>query len=203
MFFLFPNKNTLLPVFHVTEKPTAIVRGTSGSALTVNISFGDEPVKKWINELEKPYPLLLVDIKWAERFPETIRLIEQKKVPTGLLGSEGLLYESDEHLLEEQLQAYEEIFNEKPLWFRTSDEFFPESLHAALWNAKINALGSTFTWSGGKIPPIKEGEIISVSHHEENKINFKDLEALMKNRNIKTLEDALFGSIGKTKKIPD
>lgn len=191
-----------ISVFHITEKPTAIVRGTSGSALTVNISFGDEPIQKWISELNKPYPLLFIDMEWAKRFPETIQLIKRKKVPTGLLGSAGELYELDEDLFKQQLEAYEELFQEKPLWFRTSDEVFPESLHAFLLKEKINALGSTFSWAGGKIPAIIEGEIISVSYHQENKINLQDLELLIEKRKFKTVEDVLFGSTDKIKKIP-
>lgn len=187
----------------MTEKPTTIVRGVSGSALTMNISFGDEPIETWIDELQKPYPLLFVDMEWAKRFPKTIQLIQQKKVPVGLLGHEGVDYESDEQLIKKQLKTYEKIFKEKPLWFRTSDEFFPESLHATLWDEKINALGSTFTWTGGEVPPIKEGEIISISYSKEEKIDFQDLQTLMENRNFKTIEDVLFGSIGKTKKIPN
>lgn len=202
LFFLLPKKNTLTSVFLVTEKPAAIVRGTSGSALTINISFGDEPIKEWIGTLEKPYPLLFVDLEWAERFPETTLLIKNKKIPIGLLGNEGKLYESDEHLFKQQIKKYEKIFDEKPLWFRTSDETFPDTLHTLLLKEKINALGSSFNWSGGEIPPMTEGEIIAVSYHQKSKINLLDLKKLTDQRDFKTVEEVLFGPVGKTKKIP-
>ena len=86
-----PKQISLLSVFRVTEEPAVIVRGASGSALTVNISFGDVEVEQWIQEFSKPYPLLFVDMKWAERFPETVRLIKEKNIPVGLLGDEGML----------------------------------------------------------------------------------------------------------------
>ena len=84
-----PEKASFTSVFRVTEKPVAITRGTYGSALTVNISFGDDEVMQWIQELEKPYPLLFIDMDWAGRYPETIRIINDKNIPTGLLGDKG------------------------------------------------------------------------------------------------------------------
>ena len=198
----FPKKDTLTAAFLITDKPTAIVRGTNGSALTVNISFGDEPIKKWIHQLEKPYPLLFIDLSWAERFPEITQLIQEKKIPIGLLGYEGKLYESDENLLEQQIERYEKLFDDKPLWFRTSDEVFPDVLHARLLNEKINALGSTIHWSSGKTPPKTEGEIIAVSIHQKNQFNVADFKRLTDERDFITLEEVLFGPVGKTKKIP-
>lgn len=206
LFFLllsFPEKNTVTSVFRITEKPTAIIKGTSGSALTINLSFGDEPVKEWIENLEKPYPLLFVDLEWAERFPGTVDLIKKKKIPTGLLGMDGKHYEDDDILLKQQVSKYENIFEAKPLWFRTSDEYFPDTLHEDLWTEKINAIGSTFIWSGGKVPPKTDGEIIAVPFQQQNNINFADLKRLMEDRNFKTVEEVLFGPVGKTKKIPN
>ena len=121
----FPNQNPLTAVFRVTEEPAVIVRGTSGSALTVNISFGDVEVEQWIQELSKPYPLLFVDMEWAERFPETVRLISEKNIPVGLLGHEGKDYEQNIPLFIDQVQRFEILFGKKPLWFRTMDEDFP------------------------------------------------------------------------------
>ncbi|AOV06560.1 hypothetical protein [Sporosarcina ureilytica] len=198
-----PEKLSLISVFRVTEEPVAIVRGTNGSALTINISFGDDEVKEWIETLEKPYPLLLIDNDWAERFPETIQLIQKKKIPTGLLGHKGEAYEFDAKLLVNQAEKYEILFEEKPLWFRTIDENFPHFLHKVLWEAEINALGSTVTWSGGEIPPVTEGEIISVSHHRNDRIYLPELKQLTESRDFKTLDEVLFGPVGKMKKIPN
>lgn len=197
-----PEKLSPVSVFRITENPVVITRGTYSSALTVNISFGDDDVEEWIQTLKKPYPLLLVDPDWARRFPETIRLINEKSIPIGLLGHEGAVYEKNEQLLNKQIEQFESFFDEKPLWFRTIDEVFPSSLHALLWKAEINALGSTITWDGEGIPPIVEGEIISIPHHQKNRIYLSKLKKLTESRDFQTIEEVLFGPIGKTKKIP-
>lgn len=197
-----PQSLSLVSVFRVTKEPVAITRGTYGSALTVNISFGDDEVKEWIQTLEKPYPLLLLDPDWAERFPETTRLITEKNIPTGLLGLEGDSYEADGSLLIEQVEQYERLFEKKPLWFRTIDEAFPPFLHSLLWEAELNALGSSVKWTGGEIPPVIEGEIISIPHHRKEHLYLPELKRLSESRDFQTIEEVLFGPIGKTKKIP-
>lgn len=205
LFLVFPSlpeKDSFLSVFRVTEEPVAITRGTYGSALTINLSFGDDDVVEWIQTLKKPYPLIFVDVDWANRFPETIQLINEKNIPTGLLGSKGMDYEADGRLLINQVEQFEKSFKRKPLWFRTIDEIFPPFLHTLLWEAKINALGSSVTWMGGEIPPMTEGEIISVPHHRKDRINLLALKRLDETRDFQTIEEVLFGPIGKTKKIP-
>lgn len=205
LFLLFPPsapKNSLLTVFRVTEEPVAITRGAFGSVLTVNISFGDAQVEEWIQELKKPYPLLFVDTEWASRFPETVRLINEKNIPVGLLGKNGEAYEQDAALLVTELEQFKITFGTDPLWFRTLDEVFPTSLHMLLWEVELNPLGSSFIWKGGAIPSFTEGEIISVPHHRTNRVNFIELKKLAENRDFQTIEDVLFGSTVKTKKIP-
>ena len=197
-----PQNFSLISVFRVTKEPVAITRGTYGSALTVNISFGDDEVEEWIQTLEKPYPLLLVDPNWAERFPDTTRLIIEKNIPTGLLGLEGNAYEADGSLLIEQVEQFEKLFEKKPLWFRSIDEVFPSFLHTLLWEAEINALGSSVKWTGGEIPPVIEGEIISIPHHRKEHLYLPELKRLYESRDFKTIEEVLFGQIGTTKKLP-
>ncbi|HJF31631.1 MAG TPA: hypothetical protein K8V56_07615 [Sporosarcina psychrophila] len=198
-----PKQLSPISVFRVTEKPAVIVRGSNGSALTVNISFGDIEVEKWIQELNKPYPLLFVDTKWAERFPETVQLIKEKNIPVGLLGDEGVTYEQNTPKFVKQLEQFEKTFELKPLWFRTRDEVFPLALSSMLWEAEINALGSSVTWSGGNPPPVTKGEILSVPHHREERIDFAELKKLDKDRTLITVEAMLFGTTVKVKKIPE
>ncbi|CAM3244178.1 hypothetical protein FITA111629_12305 [Filibacter tadaridae] len=198
-----PEKASLTSVFRLTEEPATIVRGTSGSTLTVNISFGDDEVEQWIRGIESPYPLLFIDMDWAGRFPETIKLIKKKNIPVGLLGSEGATYEQNTPLFMDQVKRFEKLFKKKPLWFRTADEQFPLTLQRALWEAEVNALGSTVVYIGGETPPIVEGEIISVPHHRENRIVLTELKKLADGRTFKPLEDVLFGVTVKTKKIPE
>lgn len=199
----FQGSHSFTQVFRVTEKPVAITRGTYGSALTVNISFGDEEIEQWLQQLNKPYPLLFIDPDWAERFPQTVRIIREKNIPVGLLGSEGQNYETDATLFIRQIEKFEKAFDIKPLWFRTVDEVFPYSLHTLLWEAEINALGSTFQWSGGEIPSPTQGEIIAIPHHKEMRTNLIDLEKLYENREFSTLEDVLFGISSNIKKMPE
>ena len=198
-----PKQLSLVSVFRITEEPAVIVRGASGSALTVNISFGDVEVEQWIRELSKPYPLLLVDMKWAGRFPETVQLIKEKNISIGLLGDKGITYEQNTILFIEQLEQFEKTFGVKPLWFRTIDEVFPTNLHSMLWDAEINALGSSVVWNGGDLPSVTKGEIISVPHHRENRINLAELKKLDKDRTFISVEAMLFGTQGNVKKIPE
>ncbi|WP_318616107.1 hypothetical protein [Sporosarcina sp. YIM B06819] len=198
-----PEPASLTSVFRLTEEPAVIVRGTSGSALTVNISFGDVEVERWIREVKKPYPLLFVEMDWAERFPETVRLIQEKNIPVGLLGDNGIAYEQNKPLFTNQLERFEDIFGMKPLWFRTIDEVFPHSLHTLLWEAEVNALGSSVVWRGGDSPPVTEGEILSIPHHRGDHIKFAELNKLYKNRTFTSVEDMLFKTTVKVKKIPE
>lgn len=195
-------QDTLLTVFRTTEKPAVIVRGMSGSTITVNISFGDEEVEQWIRELEPPYPLLFIDMEWATRFPNTITLLKEKNIPTGLLGHTGASYEHNLALFVEQVKAYETLFQKRPLWFRTKDEMFPQTLQAALWEMEVNALGSTTRWQGGDAPPILEGEIISISHHRDVRIDLTEIQQLSKERNMISIEEMLFTPVIEKKKIP-
>ncbi|MFD1203705.1 MULTISPECIES: hypothetical protein [Sporosarcina] len=198
-----PGTSKLTQVFRLTNEPNDVItQGTSGTALTINISFGDKEATELIKSLEAPYPLLLIDVDWAERFPETVELIKKKNIPTGLLGHAGMEYEQDIPLLIEQIKKYETIFDSKPLWFRSMDEQFPYNLRAALWESQVNALGSTRIWEGGESPPVIEGEILSLPHHRNKRISIQDLKKLQENRDIKTLEDVLFSMTIKTKKIP-
>ena len=198
-----PEQASLTSVFRLTDEPAVIVRGTSGSVLTVNISFGDVEVQQWIQGLGKPYPLLFVDTKWAERFPDTVRLIQEKNIPIGLLGDEGIAYEQNTSLFTEQLNQFETLFKVKPLWFRTVDEIFPGSLHTQLQKAEINALGSSVVWRGGESPPVAEGEILSVPHHRDDRIVLAELKKVYQGRTFTTIEDMLFKTTVKTKKIPN
>ncbi|WP_203247910.1 polysaccharide deacetylase family protein [Sporosarcina beigongshangi] len=198
-----PEQASLTSVFRLTDEPAVITRGTSGSVLTVNISFGDVEVEQWVQQLAKPYPLLFVDIDWAERFPSTVRLIREKNIPVGLLGHQGDAYEQDNSLFLTQLEQFETLFEVRPLWFRTVDEVFPQSLHTQLLEAEINALGSSIVWHGGDSPPIVEGEIISVPHHRDDHIVLTELKKVYKGRTFSTIEDMLFKTTVKTKKIPN
>ncbi len=199
-----PGSDSLKTVFRLTDEPSeVIVRGMAGSALTINISFGDDEVEQLIHELQAPYPLLLLDMEWAERSPEIVQLIKKRNIPTGLLGHAGLDYEQNTPLLIEQLEKYEDLFGAKPLWFRTSDEEFPQALRNTLWESEVNALGSTVRWHTGEPPPVIEGEILSLPHYREERFTLTDYKKLTETRQNQSLEDVLFNMSIKTKKMPD
>lgn len=197
-----PEQASLTSVFRVTEEPAVITRGTNGSALTVNLSFGDLEVEQWIRELNTPYPFLFVDVDWANRFPETIKLINEKNIPVGLLGHAGNDYDQNTGLFIGQLEQFQALFGTKPLWFRTADEVFPHSLQMMLWEAEVNALGSSVSWKGADPPPVAPGEIISVPHIREERTDLTTLHKLYDSRTFQPLEDVLFNTAVKTKKIP-
>lgn len=192
----------LLDVFKLTEEPDVIVRGTDGSALTIDISFGDAALENWISQLKAPYPLLLLDTAWAKRFPDSAALIRKKNIPVALLGDEGATYEKDLTLFNEQLEDFTVLFEKKPLWFRTRDEVFPKLLQETLWKHEMNALGSTLRWKGGKLPPYTKGEILTVSLERKGKTTLEDIDRLLSSREFRSVEDVLFATDVKTKKIP-
>ncbi|ARK24600.1 hypothetical protein SporoP37_07970 [Sporosarcina sp. P37] len=194
--------STLVTVFKLTENPAVIVKGAQGSALTVNISFGEKEVEELLGQLTKPYPLLFVDSDWASRFPHLAEEIKKRSVPVALLGVQGQSYETDPNLFAEQLSQFEKIFAARPLWFRTADEEFPSSLLQQLQKAEINALGSTVQWKEGKLPKASKGEIISVSYHSGGRPQISDVKRLMESRTYQSVEDLLFRPTVKTKKIP-
>ena len=194
--------STLMTVFRLTEHPAVIVKGTHGSALTVNISFGDTEVEELLEQLTKPYPLLFVDPEWASRFPHLAQLITERSLPIALLGHAGHDYEQDPALLAKQLLAFEELFDRRPLWFRTTDEEFPPALLQELSEAEVNALGSTVQWKGGDLAKASEGEIIAVTHDRHEKISRDALRRLIASRTFQSVEDLLFRPDVKTKKIP-
>lgn len=193
---------SLMTVFRLTEQPNIIVRGAQGSALTIDISFGDHEIEQLLDGLEQPYPLLFVDPEWAKRFPMITETIKKRRLPVALLGQDGTLYEENPQLFQQQLKQFEEIFEMKPLWFRTRDEVFPSGLLQQLSEHEVNALGSTVVWRQGPIPPATEGEIISIPHHREERAALKDIQRISKSRDFQSVEDLLFQTKMKYKKMP-
>ncbi|GEM_PF-397496 len=193
----------ILQVFHIVKEPDVITRGTQGSALTIDLSFGDEPIEEWLARLEAPYPLLLIDPSWAKRFPESARLIAKKNIPVALLGENGASYEEDPLLLGRQIEEFVSLFDKKPLWFRTKDEYFPDPLRSSLWKEEVNALGSTVRWKGGKLPAQQKGEIVAVPLDDSQHVSVKQLDELLASRTFQSVEDVLFATTVKTRKIPE
>ena len=67
---------------------------------------------------------------------------------------------------------------------------------------EVNAIGSSYVWTGGDIPPEIEGEIISVPHHRKQRVNLAEIKRLSDSRDFQSIENVIFGVQGETKKIP-
>lgn len=187
----------------MTEQPEVITKGTYGSAVTVNISFGKEDVIQWLESLQGPYPLIMADLDWLNRSPKAVEILIKKKIPVGLLGKDGMTYEENPSLLEKEIQGFEKVFGKKPLWFRTADEEFSDGLRNSLYQHEINALGSSVFWStSGQKPKLGKGDILSIPYHREEKISFKTIDDLRSSHDFHSVEDVIFGVSVKTKKYP-
>lgn len=193
---------SLQTVFRLTEQPFVIVKGTKGSALTVNISFGEQEIEEFLAQLEQPYPLLFLDMDWAKRFPDLAEKIKKRALPVALLGKNGEAYEEDSSLISAELKEFQELFTIQPLWFRTADEQFPQALLAALHKEEVNALGSSVQWKSGQLPKAADGEIIAVSFRRSDQIALADFQRLAASRPFESMESLLFNPVIKTKKYP-
>lgn len=202
-FHTFSTRQHYIPVFNILTEPAAITNGVTGSALTVNISFGDTEVQQWIEQLQKPYPLLFIDIDWAKRYPSLVETMIEKNITIGLLGDEGDSYIDNTSLLQTQIEQYEKIFQSKPLWFRTADEKFPESLLQHVSKQEMNALGSSIRWTGKSLNLEGKGEIVSISSYKDQQVKFDQLQQLLNDHSFDSIDHVLFNLQSKKKKIPN
>ena len=189
-------------VFKATKHPDVIASGSNGMTLTVDVSFGREDVEEWITTIEKPYPLLFLDADWIERSPSIVKKIVTKKIPTGLLGREGKMYEDSPDLLKREMQVYEEAFGAPPLWFRTADYEFPDKLKELSWDQEMNMVSASVFWSKGKLPKVNDGDIVSLPLHQKERVSFEKLNALQKAHPFQTIEETLFAFKTDTKTYP-
>ncbi|WP_237740577.1 hypothetical protein [Paenisporosarcina sp. TG-14] len=203
IFFLFiQQKEPWTSVFRVTEQPDILMKGNQGMTLTVNLSFGREDVDEWITKLEKPYPLLFLDADWIERSPLIVKKIRDKKIPVGLLGKEGKLYEKSPELIADEIKRFQTAFDVAPLWYRTQDHFFPESLKKQVWDSQMNMVSASVIWKTGVAPSIQKGDIVSVALHQETRVVLKELKDFQKAHPFVSIEETLFGYTTQTKTSP-
>lgn len=203
IFFLFiQQKEPWTSVFRVTEQPDILMKGNQGMTLTVNLSFGREDVDEWITKLEKPYPLLFLDADWIERSPLIVKKIKDKKIPVGLLGKESKFYEKSPELIEDEIKRFQTAFGVAPLWYRTQDHTFPESLKKQVWDSQMNMVSASVIWKTGVAPSIQKGDIVSVALNQETRVVFKELNAFQKAHPFVSIEETLFGYTTQTKTSP-
>lgn len=195
-------KEEWVSVFKATKQPDVIASGSNGMTLTVDVTFGREDVEEWITNLEKPYPLIFLDADWIDRSPSIVKTIRTKKIPTGLLGSEGKMYEESPNLLIKEMKVFEEAFGVAPLWFRTVDYEFPNELKQYVWDQEMNMVSASVFWSKGKLPKVNDGDIVSLPLHQKDRVSFEKINELQKAYPFQTIEETLFAFKTETKTFP-
>jgi hypothetical protein len=195
-------KDEWVSVFRITEQPDVIASGSNGMTLTVDVSFGREDIEKWISSIEKPYPLLFLDADWIERSPLIVRMLTEKKIPTGLLGHNGNTYEENKDLLKKEMAVYEKAFGIAPIWFRTADYEFPNLLKENVWDQQMNMVSASVFWNGKDAPKVENGDIVSASLHQKKRVSIEKLIVFQKEYPFQTLEETLFAFKTNTKTYP-
>lgn len=200
-FLIYPQKNPIISVFRMTDEPLVISKGHYGQTLIVEISFSHDGLSEWLESLNAPYPLLMLDADWIERSPKLVELIQKKNIPTGLLGGYG----KEEYGMEQfkrEVAIYEKHFNKKPLWYMKRDYEYPQELKQAAFNEKMNLLSPSHIYKEGDSFENQKGSIISIQMHEKSKPEFKNLNSFMQKNKFISLEENIFGYSIKSTKMP-
>lgn len=201
--FLKPINSTMISVFNIANAPVVVTKGHYGTSLIVEISFSDDSLLEWLQTVKEPYPLLLLDTDWIKRSPEHIKIIQERKLPTGLLGPEDSTDEPvDIALIEKEINTYEKYLKEKPLWFATRNHQYSQDLQKSLFQQQMNLLSPSLIWQGEKTPKLQKGDFVFFQLHQNNKIPFKDLNKLIQQNKFMSIEENIFGYKVQTKKSP-
>lgn len=194
----------MISVFRITDSPAIITKGHYGTSLIVEISFSDEELLDWLTTLKEPYPLLLLNTDWMERSPKHMEIIQKRKLPTGLLGPiDSEDQPLDAELLKKEIAIYEKHFTSEPLWFATHNHQYSQDLQKILFNKQVNILSPTMIWQGNKATPsLQKGDFLFIPLHENNKVSFSKLNALLQQNNFISIEENIFGYAIQSKKAP-
>jgi len=193
----------MISVFNITDAPAVVTKGHYGTSLIVEISFSDESLLDWLKTVKEPYPLLLLDASWIERSPEHIKIIQERKLPTGLLGPEDVVDEPiDIAFVQKDINIYEKHLKETPLWFATRNHQYSQPLQKNLFQQQINILSPSLIWKGEKAPKIQKGDFVFTSLHQNDQVSFKELNTLLQQNKFMSIEENIFGYKVQTKKSP-
>ncbi|MER2109095.1 MAG: hypothetical protein ABS949_19390 [Solibacillus sp.] len=195
LFFL--SKNAISPVFQLTNSPNILTKGHYGEALVVEISYSHDGLEEWLQQLTKPYPLILADAHWLARSEPLTKLLIEKQIPIGLLGQKNEMYE-DSQLLDQELAVFYDIFQQMPLWFATYDDLVDNALLEQLFHKKINVLSPTNLYPATP----NKGEFIAIHVHRQTPIDFQEVTNYMKSHTFLSIEESLFGYELSTKRYP-
>ncbi|MEO4055222.1 hypothetical protein [Solibacillus sp. CAU 1738] len=191
--------SSVIPVFHVTNEPNVISKGHYGQTLILEVSFSHDGFEQWLENVQPPYPLLVLHSDWIERSPSTIEIIQKKRLPTALLGNDSETYEIDS-TIQKEIGIYEKHFGRKPLWFMTQDYTFSDELKQKIFAERVNMITPTALWQNDM--QLSEGMIIAVPMHESSIIDFEQLTSFMQKQPFVSIEENLFGYTIKTKRFP-
>lgn len=203
LLFIVPrNYPSILPVFQLTEKPTVISKGTYGKTVTIDLTFGKEEIETLLKDLEAPYPHFFISSDWMERSKHIIKIMRDKHIPIGLLGQDGTVYIEDPAMFQKEVEQFERVMGDKPLWFRTKDYQFPVELQEVAWQQEVNLLSSSKYWDR-EVPVLTKGDVLSVPLHQDERVNIKELTKLLKSQSFLPIEQNIFGLKMNTKTFPE
>ncbi|MFJ7890763.1 hypothetical protein ACIQYL_22115 [Lysinibacillus xylanilyticus] len=201
--FIKPINSTMISVFNIADGPAVVTKGHYGTSLIVEISFSDETLLDWLKTVKEPYPLLLLDAAWIERSPEHLKVIQERRLPTGLLGPEDSVDKPiDLAVVQKDINIYEKYFQETPLWFATRNHQYSQDLQSNLFQQQMNILSPSLIWKGEKTPKLQKGDFVFMSLHQNSNISFKELNTFLQQNNFMSIEENIFGYKVQTKKSP-
>ncbi|MCR8854160.1 hypothetical protein [Lysinibacillus fusiformis] len=201
--FLKPINSTMISVFNIANAPVVVTKGHYGTSLVVEVSFSDESLIDWLKTVKEPYPLLLLDTDWIKRSPDHIKIIQERKLPTGLLGPEDSIEKPiNIDLVQKDIDIYEQYLKEKPLWFATRNHQYSQDLQKSLFQQQMNLLSPSLIWQGEKTPKLQKGDFIFVPLHQDSSFTFKELNTLIQQNKFMSIEENIFGYKVQTKKSP-
>lgn len=193
----------MISVFNIANAPVVVTKGHYGTSLVVEVSFSDESLMDWLKTVKEPYPLLLLDTDWIKRSPDHIKIIQERKLPTGLLGPEDSIEEPiNIELVQKDIDIYEQYLKEKPLWFATRNHQYSQDLQKSLFQQQMNLLSPSLIWQGEKTPKLQKGDFVFVPLHQDSSITFKELNTLIEQNKFMSIEENIFGYKVQTKKSP-
>lgn len=203
LLFIVPrNYPSILPVFQLTEKPTVISKGTYGKTVTIDLTFGKEEIETLLKDLKAPYPHFFISTEWMERSAPIIKTMQEKHIPIGLLGQNGAMYIEDPVLFQKEVDQFEKVMGEKPLWFRTKDYQFPIEVQEVAWQQEVNLLSSSKYWDN-EVPVLTKGDVLSVPLHQDERVDIKQLTKLLESQSFLSIEQNIFGLKMNTKTFPE
>nr|WP_239581697.1 polysaccharide deacetylase family protein [Jeotgalibacillus terrae] len=129
LFILLPGTSRVMEVSGVWPSPGIIYKGESGSALTFNITIGDESVRWLLETLEEKNidkATFFLDPAWVDRHPDLTEMIAEANVDVGIYDLHPSRYEKmTEKEIDNHISTLLSFFKEhelNPRYYRTKDD---------------------------------------------------------------------------------